>query len=277
MSDQVDALSHTETLATESADGTTIGYHRLGEGSPIVIVHGSISGADSWLPVAQELAAHHTVYVLDRRGRGLSGDAEDYDLGTETDDINAVIDVATRETGEPPALLGHSYGAICVLETIRRGGAVTSMVLYEPPLAVDGPVAGEHLAEYRAAGAEGDWDGAMQVACEHFLRISPEETAGLRSTPLWADFVALAPTWSRELAEIDASAAVNAEYGALTVRTVLLVGGESPSHLVGASEYLASRLPDATKVDFPGQGHFANLMAPAAVATAIHEFLEPVA
>lgn len=66
----------------ESADGTAIGYRKLGSGSPIVLVHGSISTGEQWLPVAGHLANSHTVYIMDRRGRGLSGDAEGYSLST---------------------------------------------------------------------------------------------------------------------------------------------------------------------------------------------------
>jgi pimeloyl-ACP methyl ester carboxylesterase len=254
----------------ESADGTPIGYRKLGSGSPIVVVHGSISTGEQWLAVAEYLATNHAVYVMDRRGRGLSGDADDYSLTTESDDIKAVL----NEAGEGVALLGHSYGAICILEAIRSGASVSSLVLYEPPLPVDAPTAGPALVEYEAAVDAGDGDKAMRVAAEHFLRISPEETAGLAASPLWAGMVELSPTWTRELAEIDKTDVLIREYSQVSVPTLLLVGEASPAHLVGASQHLQQRLGNASEKVFSGQNHFAHVMDPENVAAAITAFLD---
>lgn len=265
MSNQL-ITSHT----VESADGTSIGYLKLGSGNPVVLVHGSISTGEQWMSVAEQLAANHTVYIMDRRGRGLSGDAEDYSLSSESDDIKAVLRVA----GERSALLGHSYGAICALEAVRTGASISSLVLYEPPLPVDSPTAGAALADYAAAIDAGDGDKAMRVAAKHFLRISPEETAGLAASPLWAGMIALSPTWTRELSEIDKTDVLVQEYIKIAVPTLLLVGEASPAHLVGASRYLQHRLSNVSETTFRGQNHFAHVMDPGGVAEAIESFLQ---
>jgi pimeloyl-ACP methyl ester carboxylesterase len=253
----------------ESTDGTSIGYRKLGSGSPIVLIHGSISAGDQWLAVAEQLANNHTVYIVDRRGRGLSADAEDYSLSTESDDIKAMLGVA----GDGSALLGHSYGAICALEAVRTGASVSSLVLYEPPRPVDAPTAGAALGVYTAAVDAGDGDKAMRVAAEHFLRISPEEAAGLAASPLWAGMVELSPTWTRELIEIDKTDVLIEQYSKVDVPTLLLVGEASPAHLVGASRHLQQGLANVTEKTFPGQNHFAHVMDPASVADAIYAFL----
>jgi len=253
----------------ESVDGTSIGYRKLGSGSPIVLVHGSISTGEQWLAVAEHLADRHTVFVMDRRGRVLSADAEDYSLGTESDDIKAVLGVA----GDGSALLGHSYGAICALEAVRTGASISSLVLYEPPLPVNAPTAGAALGDYAAAVDAGDGDKAMRVAAKHFLRISPEETAGLAASPLWAGMVELSPTWTRELTEIDKTDVLIEQYSQVDIPTLLLVGEASPAHLVGASRYLQQQLANVTESIFPGQNHFAHVIDPASVAQTINVFL----
>jgi pimeloyl-ACP methyl ester carboxylesterase len=253
----------------ESTDRTSIGYRKLGSGSPIVLVHGSISTGEQWLAVAEQLASSHTVCMMDRRGRGLSADAKDYSLSTESDDIKAMLGVA----GDGSALLGHSYGAICALEAVRTGESVSSLVLYEPPLPVDAPTAGAALGDYASAVDAGDGDKAMRVAAEHFLRISLEETAGLAASPLWAGMVELSPTWTRELTEIDKTDVLIEQYSKVDVPTLLLVGEASPAHLVGASRHLQQRLANVTEKIFPGQNHFAHIMDPATVAEAINAFL----
>jgi pimeloyl-ACP methyl ester carboxylesterase len=252
-----------------SADGTEIGYRRLGKGRGLVIVHGSINTSEDWLPAADVLASDFTVLVMDRRGRGLSADAAEYTLQTEADDIRAVL----NEAGEGAALLGHSYGAICALEAVRTGAVVTDLVLYEPPLPVDGPVAGSELAAYATAIAAGDPDKALRIASKHFLRISAEETEGMAASPLWEGMKALAPTWTRELREIDLCAPRIAEYDQLDERTLLLLGSVSPSHLTAATHHLEEHLPQAGLKILPGQSHFAHVMDPAGTAAVISAFL----
>jgi pimeloyl-ACP methyl ester carboxylesterase len=61
---------HVSIHTVESADGTVIGYRKLGSGSPIVLVHGSISTGEQWLAVAEQLADANTVYIMDRRAAG---------------------------------------------------------------------------------------------------------------------------------------------------------------------------------------------------------------
>lgn len=61
------------TGSAVSADGTAIGYQQLGRGPGIIVVHGSMSSGYYHLQLAEALADAFTVYLLDRRGRRLSG------------------------------------------------------------------------------------------------------------------------------------------------------------------------------------------------------------
>ena len=56
-----------------SKDGTTIGYRQLGQGPGLVVLHGAMESAQSHTQLAVALASSFTVYLPDRRGRGLSG------------------------------------------------------------------------------------------------------------------------------------------------------------------------------------------------------------
>ncbi|MEU1641010.1 alpha/beta hydrolase, partial [Nonomuraea sp. NPDC005701] len=56
-----------------SADGTTIGYRRSGRGPGLILVHGGMQASQHFTKLAAALSTEFTVYVPDRRGRGLSG------------------------------------------------------------------------------------------------------------------------------------------------------------------------------------------------------------
>jgi pimeloyl-ACP methyl ester carboxylesterase len=79
---------------------------RSGEGPPLVLVHGAAADHSRWAPVLPELEAHFTVLALDRRGRGQSGDADEYALEREFEDVVAVVEAA----GSDVNVLGHSHG-----------------------------------------------------------------------------------------------------------------------------------------------------------------------
>src|SRR2546427_3136807 len=94
-------------LTTVSADGVRIAYVRIGQGRPLVVVGGALYDHRRWLPVARLLSQQATVYVMDRRGRGGSGDAATYTPEREVDDIAAIISAA----GGGGGLLGPPYCA----------------------------------------------------------------------------------------------------------------------------------------------------------------------
>ncbi|MBB6670387.1 alpha/beta fold hydrolase [Cohnella nanjingensis] len=78
---------YTTGFAT-SKDGTTIGYRQLGQGPGLVIVHGSMQAAQNFMGLAAALSNEFTVYIPDRRGRGLSGPmGEHYSIQKECEDI----------------------------------------------------------------------------------------------------------------------------------------------------------------------------------------------
>jgi len=252
-----------------SKDGTTIGFVRVGAGPAIVIVHEALATGTSWRKVAGILAQTFTCYVLDRRGRGRSGDSSCYSIEREYEDIECALE----RTGEKASLIGHSFGAVCALGAALRT-RIKKLVLYEPPLPVGGTVAGSYLPDYRAAIAAGDFDKALEIGFTHFASVPPAKVQAMRSTPEWAGALALAHTWSREVEAIEQHGPGLERYRSLDVPTLLLLGTQSAAHpLKDTSEALARTLPDVRLVDLQGHGHLANLRAPGLVAEYIGRFL----
>src|SRR5687768_3496627 len=97
--------SHNHTIT--SRDGTRIAVWRSGNGPPLLLVHGATHDhTTAWRFVVPQLEWHFTVYAMDRRGRGGSGDSPAYELQREAEDVAAVIDSIDK----PVNVLGHSYG-----------------------------------------------------------------------------------------------------------------------------------------------------------------------
>jgi len=56
-----------------SSDGTGIGYRQMGDGPGLILVHGGMQSSQNLTKLVRALCHRFTVYLPDRRGRGLSG------------------------------------------------------------------------------------------------------------------------------------------------------------------------------------------------------------
>ena len=255
-----------------SADGTTIAVTVTGQGRPLVVSPGSLSTAQDWQALADVLAPHVTTYAVDRRGHGASGDNADFSIEREQQDIAAVLELA----GPDAILLGHSYGGVVTLGLALKHPPA-AFILYEPPVPVGGPVAGEALAPFESAVHDGDLDGALTLGLRHFVKLPEPVIELIRSTPLWAPRAALTPTWPRELRGIDAFGADLTRFGALKSPTLLITGELSPPWLVEASQQLQRAIPKSRLVVISGQAHDAHLGDPEGVASTLLTFVGELA
>jgi pimeloyl-ACP methyl ester carboxylesterase len=242
-----------------SKDGTSIGFTQGGAGRPLVLVHGTTADHTRWNPLLPELEARFTVYAVDRRGRGGSGDAEDYSIEREFDDIAAVVDAIA----EPVFLVGHSYGAVCALEASVRTPNLAKLVLYEPPIRTAGSLYPEGVTERLQALLDaGDRDGVVSLFFREVVRAPEEELRMLRSLPNWPARVAAAHTIPREMRIDEDYRLEPARFSAMRTPTLLLLGGSSPPKFADAVDAVRLALPDARVAVMPGQQHTAMNTAP---------------
>jgi len=218
-----------------SVDGTRIGFERLGAGPPLVVVHGGTADRSRWAPVAPALAARRTVLLVDRRGRGASGEnaQSDYSLGVEVDDLVAVVEAAADRFGTPVALLGHSFGALCALEALLRTDRIVRAVLYEPPFATPGlPVLRPGVLERMQRQLDaGDREAVLETM---FIDVGGAGRATfelLRRSPAWPARIDAVPTLLREVREVDSYVFDPDRFSAITTPTSFLAGTESAAYL----------------------------------------------
>ena len=118
-------------LTVTSPDGTRIDSQRYGEGRPLVIVSGALFASELWRKVIPLISAQRSVVIVDRRGRGKSGNASTYAPEREVEDLLAVLEAVAA----PVDLLGHSSGAILALQVAQRTPAqLERLIVYEPPV-----------------------------------------------------------------------------------------------------------------------------------------------
>jgi pimeloyl-ACP methyl ester carboxylesterase len=253
-----------------STDGTMIAYQRSGKGPSLVLVHGTTADHTRWLPVLPTFEQYFTVYAVDRRGRGGSGDAEQYAIEREFEDIVALV----NSIEEPVFLLGHSYGAICSLEAARRTTHLRKLVLYEPPIPTSIEIyPREVVGRIQALVNEGDREGAVTTFMKDVARVPPHEMDILRAAPNWPARVAAAHTILREMRGSNEYVFEPTQFRALKTPTLLLLGGDSPAFLKAGIEAVHAALPDSRVVVLPGKQHTAMNTAPELFTSEVLQFL----
>ena len=267
MTNQITTHQTGRVIAT---DGTPIAYRRSGEGPALVLVHGTAADHTRWQPVLPALEDRYTVYAIDRRGRGASGDAPTYAIEREFEDVAAVVE----SIGGPVSLLGHSYGALCALEAALRTGNLRRLVLYEPPI-VTGDALFPRAATQRVEALldAGDRDAALVAFFRGVVQTPPHELALLRSLPSWEMRKALAHTITRELRAAERYRFAPARFRGLRTPSLLLVGGDSPSVFTDGTAAVHAALPDRRIAVIPGQQHIAMTAAPELFLSTVLPFL----
>src|SRR5713226_4635559 len=129
------AREHSTTGFVASKDGATIGYRQLGRGPGVVLVQGAMGSAQNFMQLAEALSDTFTVYVPDRRGRGLSGlpYSKDYSIQKDVEDLDTLL----AKTGAR-YVFGLSSGALISLQAALTLPAIHKVAIFEPPLFING-------------------------------------------------------------------------------------------------------------------------------------------
>ncbi|NIB98396.1 alpha/beta hydrolase [Halobacterium sp. R2-5] len=242
-----------------SADGTEIGYETRGDGRPLVLVHGTAGRKESFSRLVPHLAEDFTVVTYDRRGRGDSGDSDDYDFEREVEDLQAVV----ADLDDDPVVFGHSFGGLTALEA-ADGMDVDRLILYEPSVLLGEPHGGTLAERIRAHLADGDKVGGVE---EFFEAVGAGHLVG---GPVVERAAGIAETVAREIEVVETYELGDPETGA---PTLLLVGEDGPEHLKKSIRALAERLADTERVELADTGHLGNNTAPEQVADAVRAFV----
>jgi pimeloyl-ACP methyl ester carboxylesterase len=232
------------------------------------MVHGAGSGKWGFELVRPLLEPHFTVWAMDRRGRGDSGDAEDYSLAREFEDVAAVV----REGGDGAVLFGHSYGALVSAGAAARLEGLERLVLYEAPMG--GVLADEEWQKrFEAHLAAGDPDAAMRLFLHDVGGYSHVEVDVMEGAPAWQQRLAAAPAVPREVRAERELATDSLALERLDPACLLVVGSDSPDWASRSTEAFAALIPGARVRTLEGQGHGAAVSAPALLAAELERFL----
>lgn len=82
-------------------------YQKLGEGQPLLIIHGLFGSSDNWRSMARYFSKFFQVISLDLRNHGQSPHSDEQDFTLMAEDVLAVCDALEINKAQ---VLGHSLG-----------------------------------------------------------------------------------------------------------------------------------------------------------------------
>ncbi len=260
---------HATNGSVISKDGTTIGYRQLGCGPGIALLQGTMGTAQNFMQLAEALADTFTVFVPDRRGRGISGPSgNEYGIQKEVEDLDALL----TKTGAHN-VFGLSSGAMIALQAALTLPAIHKLAIFEPPFFINDSVPTALVARYEKEMAEGRTAAALITGMKAgqmgppimnamprwllerlTIMMKSEEKKGAGG---YVPMRSLASTLHNDFQLVTEMSDTLESFGAIRTEVLLLGGSKSPAYLKSAVDALAKIVPHATRIEFSGLGHAA--------------------
>ncbi len=275
-----------------SKDGTTIGYRQMGSGSGIILMHGGANASQHFMTLSTALSDDFTVYIPDRRGRGLSGPfGEDYSMQKEVEDLDAII----KKTGAHH-IFGLSSGALILLQAALKLPSIHKAALYEPPLDIDHsimmilsfmPRFDREIAEGKLAEATvtqlkdfGKYFGVPLwiTGLPRFLLVMffklyyRNESKNVKGDDV--SFTVLIPSFHYDYELVREMQGTLENFKTVPAEVLLIGGSKSPYFLKHTLDELNKVLPNVDRVELKGLGHAGSLDSgkPERVAQELRKF-----
>jgi len=245
----------------------------MGEGRPIIILHGVFGTSDNWQTFAKQLSDSYQIFLPDQRNHGLSPHSDTFDYHVMAEDLREFIESHKLEN---PIILGHSMGG-----KVAMFFAVSHPGLFEKMIVVDiaprsYPVHHQKILEAL---------GAVKID-----QISSRKEAEDQMKPYIADFGIRqfllknlkredndSFGWKLNLAVIrdnieNIGEAVDDNHP--VDKPILFVGGEKSDYIRDEDHALINKIfPQARIVTIPGAGHWVHAEQPKLLLEEVEQFL----
>ncbi len=250
-------------------DGTRIYYESIGEGSPIVLIHGAGQDTTSWRYNIPFFAKTHRVVALDLPGHGKS-EVVLPPINSTSAYAQIVWSVIEELELDRPVLVGHSMGSgICLTVALEHGDGIGGVV------GVDGAdrVVGVFAEEIHRAYLESPLDLQLEMSMESFRSLCSKQTPAERIEEIAQDLLRIYPPVTA--ADTQAFNAFDISSRSHKIKTPVLLISGSDDFLVTPEmvRETAKRIKDSRAVILDGVGHFPHTEAPDRFNPAVGEFL----
>jgi pimeloyl-ACP methyl ester carboxylesterase len=257
-------------VQTFRARGVEIAYERVGDGAPLVFVHGAGADGRVWRAQLAALADEFAVVAWDEPGAGGSSQVPPgFDLADYADCLAALIEALALG---PAHVAGLSWGGTVVLELYRRRPElVATLILVDAYAGWKGSLP-EQEVRARVEGVR----QMLAAPADEFDPTLPGLFAGdppADCLPLLAAMAAdVRPESMRTALSVMAEADHRDLLPRIAVPTLLVWGQMDVRSPLSVARQFQRAIRHAKLVVIPGAGHVSNLEQPEPFNDAIREF-----
>jgi pimeloyl-ACP methyl ester carboxylesterase len=258
--------------------GQTARYDIIGDGPPVVLVHGTPFSSYVWHRIAPLLARHRRVFIFDLLGYGQSEkrDGQDVSLGIQNE---LLADLLDHWKLAKPDVVAHDFGGATALRAhLLNGRDFRSLTLIDPvALAPWGSPLVQHVRAHEAAfsGLPAYIHAAIVPAYIRgaVKRTMPEDELQPYVEP-WLGEPGQAAFY-RQIAQMDQryTDEVEQRYGEVRCPTQILWGEDDGWLPIGQGRRLQALIPGAALRPVANAGHLVQEDAPEAIIAALGDFL----
>ncbi|MDQ3609756.1 MAG: alpha/beta hydrolase [Actinomycetota bacterium] len=252
------------------ANELEIAYERVGEGPPLVLVHGAAEDGRVWQPQLAALADEFTVVAWDEPGAGRSSDVPaDFGLADYANCLAALIGALALG---PAHVAGLSWGDTVIQELYRHHPElVTSLILVDPYAGWKGSLPAEEVRAQVAGVRQ-----MLAASAEEFDPTFPGLFAGdppAEFVPLLEEIAAaVRPESLRRALSVMAESDQRDLLPRIAVPTLLIWGALDARSPLSVARQFEQAIPDTQLVVIPHSGHVSNLEHPEQFNAAVREF-----
>jgi pimeloyl-ACP methyl ester carboxylesterase len=244
------------TGQTLETDRIQIVYDVVGDGPPVLLLHGGAADSTWWGDLAPALAKRHTVITMDSRGHGRSSfDDRQITYRRMADDTLALLDLLDFDQVD---IVGWSDGAIIALDiALRQPERLRRVVAYGVNFDLSGYHTGDDDAEPSSA--------FELISVEGPKRYRDQSPHPERREELLAN---IRQTWTTE------PAWTHDQMRSIQTPILVLDGIDEEVIDIDHVRLLADLLPNGDLVLMPGTGHFAMIDQPAEFIRIVVDYLD---
>ena len=235
-------------------------YRELGEGQPMIILHGLFGFSDNWQSHAKKLAEYYRVILVDLRNHGHSEWTNDFSYSLMADDIKELCDDLDLKK---IILVGHSMGGkVAMLFAQRYADLLEKLIVVdigikEYPMHHQHILAGLHALNLENMKARSEADAVLRkyIDSEGVIQF-------LLKNLYWKEKGQLAFRMNLAVLEREMSEILGALPSIEVMVPTLFIRGELSNYILDEDiSALEDNFPDSQLVTIPNSGHWVHAEA----------------
>ena len=252
-------------------------FRTIGEGTPLIILHGLWGASENWLPIAHLLEDKFQVILPDVRNHGQSPHDETMNYEVMSNDVIELVE--NLKLPVRPHIVGHSMGGKIVMALLlKRPELVNKAVVVDiAPVSYSQRDGGSHnriidfMANFDLSRLHSR-EEVKEAIQQHFRTERSQQLflKNIKKTSFGFEWKINHRVISKHFDEISGcpSSLPNSTYD----KEILFIKGEQ-SNLITGIECLQKEFPAAHLVELPQCGHWIHSEQPEKLAQAIKNFL----